>query len=56
MDRTAELSLDGLARHGIPQARELMRLASCYAPESIPTRILPMTGLREALDGLRVWA
>ncbi|MCX4386467.1 tetratricopeptide repeat protein [Micromonospora peucetia] len=53
VDRTAELSLDGLARHGIPQARELMRLASCYAPESIPTRILPMTGLREALDGLR---
>ncbi|WP_320064991.1 tetratricopeptide repeat protein [Micromonospora sp. RTGN7] len=53
VDRAAELSLDGLASHGIPQARELVRLASCYAPESIPTRILPRTGLQEALDGLR---
>jgi tetratricopeptide (TPR) repeat protein len=51
--RTAEISLDGLARHGIPQARKLLRLASCYAPTSIPTRILSMTGLVEALDGLR---
>jgi tetratricopeptide (TPR) repeat protein len=50
--RTAEISLDGLARHGIPQARELLRLASCYAPTSIPTRILSMTGLEQALDGL----
>jgi tetratricopeptide (TPR) repeat protein len=50
--RTAEISLDGLARHGIPQARELLRLASCYAPTSIPTRILSMTGMEEALDGL----
>ncbi|WP_436759239.1 tetratricopeptide repeat protein [Streptosporangium sp. V21-05] len=51
--RTAEISLDGLARHGVPQARKLLRLASCYASTSIPTRILPMTGLEEALDGLR---
>jgi tetratricopeptide (TPR) repeat protein len=51
--RTAEISLDGLVRHGIPQARKLMRLASCYAPTSIPTRILSMTGWEEALDGLR---
>lgn len=51
--RTAEISLDGLARHGISQARKLLRLASCYAPTSIPTRILPMIGLEEALDGLR---
>jgi tetratricopeptide (TPR) repeat protein len=51
--RTAEISLDGLARHGIPQARELLRLASCYAPTSIPTRMLSMTGLEEAVDGLR---
>jgi tetratricopeptide (TPR) repeat protein len=51
--RAAEISLDGLARHGIPHARELLRLASCYAPTSIPTRILSMTGLEEALDGLR---
>jgi len=51
--RTAEVSLDGLARHGIPQARKLLRLASCYASASIPTRILSMTDLEEALDGLR---
>jgi tetratricopeptide (TPR) repeat protein len=51
--RTAQISLDGLTRHGIPQARELLRLASCYAPTSIPTRILSMTGLKEAVDGLR---
>ncbi|GAA3114154.1 tetratricopeptide repeat protein [Streptosporangium carneum] len=53
VSRTAEISLDGLARHGIPQARKLLRLASCYAPTSIPTRILSMTGMEEALDGLR---
>ncbi|MEU6025244.1 tetratricopeptide repeat protein [Micromonospora sp. NPDC047134] len=50
--RTAEISLDGLARQGIPQARTLLRLASCYAPEQIPTRMLSMSGLKEALDGL----
>ncbi|RBQ19422.1 hypothetical protein DP939_16035 [Spongiactinospora rosea] len=50
--RTTQISLDGLARHGIPQARTLLRLASCYAPTSIPTRILSMTGLDEALDAL----
>ncbi|MET8155356.1 tetratricopeptide repeat protein [Sphaerisporangium sp. NPDC005289] len=50
--RTAEISLDGLERHGIPQARTLLRLASCFAPTSIPTRILAMKGLKEALDGL----
>ncbi|MEU4569895.1 tetratricopeptide repeat protein [Micromonospora sp. NPDC023956] len=53
VSRTAEISLDGLTRHGIPQARTLLRLASCYAPRTIPTRILSMTGLQEALDGLR---
>ncbi|MEW2476840.1 tetratricopeptide repeat protein [Micromonospora gifhornensis] len=52
VDRTAEISLDGLAQQGIPQARTLLRLASCYAPESIPTRMLSMRGLQEALDGL----
>lgn len=51
--RTTEISLDGLARHGLPQARTLLRLASCYASTSIPTHILPATGLAEALDGLR---
>ncbi|MEU8797519.1 tetratricopeptide repeat protein [Spirillospora sp. NPDC048819] len=51
--RTAEISLDGLARHGIPHARKLLRLASCYAPTSIPTHLLAMTGLEEAVVGLR---
>jgi tetratricopeptide (TPR) repeat protein len=37
---TAEISLDGLARHGIPQARTVLRLASCFAPTSIPMDIL----------------
>lgn len=50
--RTAEISLNGLARHGVPQARKLLQLASCYAPTSIPTRVLSMTGLEAALDGL----
>ena len=30
--RTWELSLDALARHGLPQARPLLRLLSCFAP------------------------
>lgn len=51
--RTAEISLNGLARHGIPQARNLLQLASCYAPTSIPTHLLSMTGLEEAMAGLR---
>ncbi|MEV4722284.1 tetratricopeptide repeat protein [Micromonospora humida] len=50
--RTAEIALDGLAHQGIPQARALLRLASCYAPTSIPTRMLSISGLQEALDGL----
>lgn len=51
--RTAEISLEGLARHGFPQAHKLLRLASCYAPTSIPTRILSMTGLEDTMGGLR---
>ncbi|MEU7615360.1 tetratricopeptide repeat protein [Micromonospora rifamycinica] len=50
--RTAEISLDALAHQGVPQARALLQLASCYAPTPIPTRMLPMTGTQEALDGL----
>ena len=30
--RTAELSLDALAEHGLPEARAVLRLLSCYAP------------------------
>ena len=39
---TWELSLDALARHGIPQARPLLRLLSCFAP-NIP---VPLSLLR----------
>lgn len=40
--RTWELSLDALARHGLPQARPLLRLLSCFAP-SVP---IPLTLLQ----------
>ena len=39
--RTWELSLDALAEHGLPQARALLRLLSCYAPAlPIPRAVL----------------
>jgi tetratricopeptide (TPR) repeat protein len=39
--QTWELSLDGLADHGVPQARPLLRLLSCYAPATpIPGSLL----------------
>ncbi|MET1075991.1 MAG: tetratricopeptide repeat protein [Umezawaea sp.] len=34
--RTAEISLAGLANRGVPLARAVLRLASCYASTSIP--------------------
>jgi len=40
--RTWELSLDALARHGLPQARPLLRLLSCFAP-AVP---IPLTLLQ----------
>jgi tetratricopeptide (TPR) repeat protein len=40
--RTWEMSLDALARHGLPQARPLLRLLSCFAP-SVP---IPLTLLQ----------
>lgn len=40
--RTWELSLDALARHGLPQARPLLRLLSCFA-QSVP---IPLTLLQ----------
>ncbi|MFJ6671800.1 tetratricopeptide repeat protein [Actinosynnema sp. NPDC091369] len=45
--RTAEISLDGLADRGLPHARTLLRLASCYAPVAIPVDVfepLPTAG------------
>jgi tetratricopeptide (TPR) repeat protein len=38
--RALELSLDGLARRGIPHARPVLQLASCYAPKPIPAGLL----------------
>ncbi|MFC4033921.1 tetratricopeptide repeat protein [Streptomyces polygonati] len=41
LTRTWELSLDALAREGVPQARALLRLLSCYAADaSIPLDLL----------------
>ena len=37
----AEISLDDLGRHGLPEARPLLRLLSCYCPAApIPLRLL----------------
>jgi tetratricopeptide (TPR) repeat protein len=38
--RALELTLDGLARRGVPQARPVLQLASCYAPAPIPASLL----------------
>jgi tetratricopeptide (TPR) repeat protein len=39
--RTWEISLDGLAAHGVPQARPLLRLLSCFAVATpIPVALL----------------
>jgi tetratricopeptide (TPR) repeat protein len=50
---TWELSLDALARHGLPQARPLLRLLSCYAPATpIPRSLLNTDILRSLLSAL----
>lgn len=57
--RTTEISLDSLAHHGIPQARTVLRIASCYAQAAIPVDVLEPglpgdeTPLADALRGLR---
>jgi tetratricopeptide (TPR) repeat protein len=57
--RTTEISLDSLAHDGIPQARTVLRLASCYAPTAIPVDVLEPgllggeTPLPDVLRGLR---
>jgi tetratricopeptide (TPR) repeat protein len=48
--RTFEISLDDLGRKGVPQARALLRLLSCYAsPVLIPRGLLRPELLREVL-------
>jgi hypothetical protein len=48
--RTFEISLDDLSRRGVPQARHLLRLLSCYAsPTPIPRSLLRPRGLRGIL-------
>ena len=52
--RTLELSLDGLARQGMPQTRPMLELASCYAPTTIPASLLnaeSVTGVLASLGG-----
>ncbi|WP_103355795.1 tetratricopeptide repeat protein [Amycolatopsis sp. CA-128772] len=67
--RAVELSLDGLARRGVPHARPVLQLAGCYAATAIPEGLLdadfrsaplahagsaaPNRPLAEALRGLR---
>ena len=52
--RTWELSLDTLSRKGIPQARPLLRVLSCYAPaRPIPLWLLTPTGLGRLLTGAK---
>ncbi|MEV7099666.1 tetratricopeptide repeat protein [Amycolatopsis sp. NPDC051045] len=67
--RAVELSLDELARRGVPQARPVLQLASCYASTAIPESLLdagflagppdsrdttpPIRHLEDALRGLR---
>jgi hypothetical protein len=44
--RTAELALDALAEHGLPEARLLLRVLSCYAPaQPIPLELLRRAAL-----------
>ncbi|WP_326950884.1 tetratricopeptide repeat protein [Amycolatopsis sp. NBC_01307] len=67
--RAVELSLDELAQRGVPQARPVLQLVSCYASTAIPEGLLdagflsgppdsrgttpPIRHLDEALRGLR---
>jgi tetratricopeptide (TPR) repeat protein len=48
--RTFEISLDDLSRRGVPQARPLLRLLSCYAaPSPVPLDLLDADLLRGIL-------
>lgn len=49
--RTWEISLDDLSLHGLPQARALLRLLSCYAPSvPIPLGMLEPQRLAPLID------
>jgi tetratricopeptide (TPR) repeat protein len=51
--RTWEISLDDLARSGVPEARRMMRVLSCLAPSvPIPLDLLDLDGEERALHGL----
>jgi len=51
--RTFEISLDDLSRRGVPQARLLLRLLSCYAsPTPIPRGLLRPQDLRGILGSV----
>ena len=51
--QTWELSLDALVKSGLPQARPLLWLLSCYAPGSrIPLEIVTASGRRDRLAAL----
>jgi tetratricopeptide (TPR) repeat protein len=45
--RAVELSLGALAQQGIPQTRQVLQLASCYAPGPIPLSLLNARSLIE---------
>lgn len=48
MTRALEVSLEGLARRGIPQTRPVLQLASCYGPAPIPASMLNARALTES--------
>jgi hypothetical protein len=50
--RTLKLSLDGLARHGMPQTRRVLELASCYASTMIPATLLNADSVTDVLATL----
>ena len=50
--RTLKLSLDGLERHGMPQTRRVLQLASCFASTTIPTSLLNADSLTGVLASL----
>ena len=50
--RTLELSLDGLARQGMPQTRPVLELASCYASTTIPASLLNAEAVTGVLASL----
>ena len=50
--RTLELSLDGLARQGMPQTRRVLELASCYASTTIPASLLNADSVTGVLASL----